>query len=100
MPAQSNMEWRGTNLHLSVLILGERFASNTVCVFVLVVKSCPDLVTPENGTKGTNETVCESTVDFHCNECYELKGQKQLSCLPNKTWTGEAPICACKCCCS
>ena len=54
-------------------------------------------MTPENGTKNTNETVCGSIVGFNCSECYELKGQEQLLCLPNKTWNGETPVCDCRC---
>ena len=70
---------------------------STTMYLSLVVKFCPDLMAPENGTKETNETVCSSTVNFNCNECYELKGQEQLFCLPNRTWNGETPVCACKC---
>ena len=61
------------------------------------MKSCPDLGTPENGRKETNETACGSSVDFNCNECYDLIGHKQLSCLPNGTWNSGIPVCACKC---
>ena len=62
-----------------------------------VVMSCPDLVDPRNGGKSTNDSSCGTTVDFRCDECFELKGHNQLSCLPNKTWSDEEPICACKC---
>ena len=67
---------------------------------VLVVKSCPGLATPDSGTKDTNKTACGSIVDFSCNECYELKGQKKLSCLPNETWSAEIPVCSRKCFCN
>ena len=68
-----------------------------MCLHVFVVISCPDLVAPQNGTKNTNETDCGTTVEFSCDECYELKGHKQLSCLPNRTWSGEEPNCSCQC---
>ena len=67
---------------------------------MLIVKTCPYLVTPDSGTKDTNATVCGSIVAFNCNECYELKGEATLSCLPNETWSGEAPVCARKCYCN
>ena len=61
--------------------------------FVCVVKSCPDLATPSNGTKNTTQTSCGVTVQFSCHECYVLEGSSHLSCLPNKTWIGEEPFC-------
>ena len=63
----------------------------------LVVISCPYLVAPENGRKSTNETICGTAATFSCDECYELKGHSQLSCLPNKTWSGDEPSCTCQC---
>ena len=62
-----------------------------------IVISCLDLVAPRNGTKNTNETSCGTTAQFSCDQCYELKGYKQLSCLPNRTWSGEEPNCSCEC---
>ena len=53
-----------------------------------------NIVTTRNGTKNTNETSCGTTVAFSCEECYEMKGDKQLSCFPNRTWSGEEPICS------
>jgi fibulin 1/2 len=69
-------------------------SSNTSCNF----QSCRNLTIPDNGKKNSSETVCGSTIKFSCNECYELKGDKQLSCLPNQTWSGEEPSCVLKVC--
>ena len=52
---------------------------------------------PDNGEKNSSGTLCGSTVEFSCNECYELEGNRQLSCLPNQTWSGEEPNCICQC---
>ena len=54
---------------------------------------CPVLLTPNNGMQNTTNTASGTAVEFRCNECYELEGQRELSCLPNQSWTGEAPTC-------
>lgn len=64
-------------------------------VIYCLVKSCPVLIAPRNGEKNTSDNTCSATVEFSCNECYELEGSHQLSCLPNKTWSGEEPNCTC-----
>jgi hypothetical protein len=76
--------------HLTCLENGTWSGARPTCS----LSSCRDLVAPKNGAKSTNKTSCGSTVGFSCDECYELKGHKQLSCLPNRTWSGEEPICA------
>ena len=53
-------------------------------------------MTPVNGMKNSNSRVCGSTIDFSCDECYELEGNSIVSCLPNQTWSGEEPTCTCK----
>ena len=63
----------------------------------MIVKSCRNLVAPENGQKGSNDSNCGATVTFDCDdECYELEGQGELSCLDNRTWSGEEPVCSCQ----
>ncbi|XP_062510209.1 uncharacterized protein LOC134186269 [Corticium candelabrum] len=59
---------------------------------------CPVLLTPNNGMQNTTNTASGTAVEFRCNECYELEGQRELSCLPNQSWTGEAPTCKVKYC--
>ena len=73
------------NLYLSLLLSS-------------VVKNCSVLSTPSNGLKNTNSSSCGTVVDFSCNECYELEGTEQLSCLPNTSWSHEEPRCNCKIC--
>ena len=62
-------------------------------VLFCIVKSCPDLVTPMNGQKDSNDTSCSSVVQFSCDACYDLVGQSQLTCLSNKTWSSDEPMC-------
>ena len=73
------------NLYLSLLLYS-------------VVKNCSVLSTPSNGLKNTNSISCGTVVDFSCNECYELEGNEQLSCLSNTSWSGGNPRCNCKVC--
>ena len=61
--------------------------------YFCVVKSCPALVTPTNGMNDSDDTFCNSTVEFSCDACYELMGNSQLTCLPNQTWSGKEPNC-------
>ena len=65
-------------------------------MFGFVVKSCPVLATPVNGGKSSDIKMCGSSVEFNCNECYELEGNGLVSCLPNQTWSGEEPTCTCQ----
>ena len=71
--------------------------NSTFVVCFYVVKSCPVLVAPTNGKKDSNDTSCNSTVEFNCDACYELMGNSQLTCLPNQTWSGEEPNCNGQC---
>ena len=65
--------------------------------YFCVVKSCQALVAPTNGMKDSDDTFCNSTVKFSCDDCYELMGDSQLTCLPNKTWNGKEPNCTGQC---
>jgi hypothetical protein len=57
------------------------------------VRSCPALVSPSNGRKNSEDTLCNSTVEFICDACYELIGDSRLTCLPNQTWSNSEPSC-------
>ena len=57
------------------------------------MKSCPNLVAPTDGQKSSNVSTCGSTVTFHCNECFELEGPGERTCLENRTWSGLEPTC-------
>ena len=59
----------------------------------MVVKSCRYLMAPANGRKSSNDSTCGATVTFDCDECYELEGLGELSCLENETWSGDEPTC-------
>ena len=61
--------------------------NSTFVVCFYVVKSCPVLVAPTNGMKNSNDTSCDSTVEFSCDACYELMGNiAYLSAQPNMEW--------------
>ena len=71
--------------------MNSTFVVTYVCFYV--VKSCPVLVAPTRGMKASNDTSCDSTVEFSCDDCYELMGKSQLTCMPNQTWSGKEPNC-------
>ena len=60
---------------------------------MVAVKNCPDLSAPSNGVKNSTITACGTVVAFSCNECYDLVGDQQLTCLSNSSWSGEVPSC-------
>ena len=55
--------------------------------------NCPKLQSPTNGWKSNATYFVDTTVNFGCNEGYELAGFSLLKCLPNRKWNGKAPIC-------
>ena len=57
------------------------------------MKFCPALVAPANGSKNSNDTSCGSSVEFSCDECYELEGHRVLTCLVDNTWSSKEPNC-------
>ena len=64
-----------------------------VQLLCMIVKSCRKLVAPANGHMSSNHSTCGATVTFSCDQCYELEGLGELSCLENETWSGEEPTC-------
>ena len=62
---------------------------------VSLVKHCEELDVPMNGRKSSNDTGCDSIVDFSCSECYQLVGSSQVTCYPNGSWSGDEPTCEC-----
>ena len=94
------MECQRAQLQWSVYIgmcaqMNFTFVVTYVCFYL--VKYCPVLITPTNGTKDSNDTYCGSTVEFNCDLCYEMMGNSQLTCLPNQTWSGKEPNCSGQC---
>ena len=75
--------------------MNSTFVVTYVCFYI--VKSCPVLVAPTNGMKDSNDTSCDSTVEFSCDACYELMANSQLTCLTNQTWSGKEPNCNGQC---
>ncbi|XP_062511306.1 mucin-like protein [Corticium candelabrum] len=54
---------------------------------------CSHLSLPTNGHMSSNETQCNTTTLFSCNECYYLSGVSSLTCLPSGHWDFEVPSC-------
>jgi fibulin 1/2 len=54
---------------------------------------CPPLLSPHHGWKSSNDTTCNSTVDFGCLEGFSLTGKSRLVCLANKSWNAINPHC-------
>lgn len=55
--------------------------------------SCGDPGTPANGRRIGDDFSIGATVLFHCNDDFDLVGDKFRVCLDNGAWTGAQPIC-------
>ena len=82
------------NVSCNGLHMSSMFHCLGKCSFFLV-KHCEELGVPSNGHKSSNDTGCDSTVEFSCSECYELIGDSQLTCYPNGSWSSDEPSCQC-----
>lgn len=58
-----------------------------------VVVDCDDPGTPLNGNRQLNTTTFASTVEYSCNDGYELVGTQQRTCGATGQWSGRVPIC-------
>ena len=76
-----------------ILLLVNIESLSVILVACFLVKTCRDLVAPDNGQKSSDDTGCGSFVNFTCSECYNLTGYAQLECLPNGTWSNDEPSC-------
>ena len=60
----------------------------------LVVVDCDDPGTPLNGNRQLNLTTFGSTVEYSCNDGYELVGRQQRRCGGSGRWAGSLPVCS------
>ena len=59
----------------------------------MIVINCPVLHCPMHGSMSTNDSVCNTTVHFGCDDGYFLVGHSNLTCQPNGEWDGNPPSC-------
>ncbi|XP_046845122.1 sushi, von Willebrand factor type A, EGF and pentraxin domain-containing protein 1-like [Xenia sp. Carnegie-2017] len=55
--------------------------------------NCPNLTTPENGTRQGSIFKYGRRVLFTCNAGYHLRGSKLRKCMSNGKWSGEEATC-------
>ncbi|XP_076346234.1 sushi, von Willebrand factor type A, EGF and pentraxin domain-containing protein 1-like isoform X1 [Tachypleus tridentatus] len=63
---------------------------NPVCSLV----ECPHPPDPENGHVIVQDLRFGSVIEYGCNQGYELLGLAKRTCLADKTWSQENPICS------
>ncbi|NXD40190.1 SUSD2 protein, partial [Copsychus sechellarum] len=57
------------------------------------VVSCGWLDHPTNGRKNDTNYLQGSTINFTCNEGYELMGSQEITCQVSGDWSGDTPQC-------
>lgn len=55
--------------------------------------TCPELSTPRNGHKSSNDMVVETVVTFGCSLGYNMTGSSVLECQEGGNWNGTTPTC-------
>lgn len=64
-------------------------------MFLLLVISCGWLDHPTNGRKNDTNYLLGSTINFTCNEGYELTaGSQERTCQVSGAWSGDTPQCS------
>ncbi|NXR95280.1 SUSD2 protein, partial [Hypocryptadius cinnamomeus] len=58
------------------------------------VISCGWLDHPTNGRKNNTNYLLGSTINFTCNEGYELTGPQERTCQVSGAWSGDTPQCS------
>uniref|UniRef100_A0A8C8SPL8 Fibulin 7 n=1 Tax=Pelusios castaneus TaxID=367368 RepID=A0A8C8SPL8_9SAUR len=54
---------------------------------------CPHLATPLHGRKLGKQVAVGHEVHFLCDAGFQLLGSKSRTCLQNRTWSGQQPVC-------
>ena len=65
---------------------------------ICLINFCPIPVVPTNGRKIGNGIIFNSTVSFSCDEGYILEGSSKRTCMDNRKWSGEDPVCVISMC--
>lgn len=61
---------------------------------LLLVVSCGWLDHPTNGRKSGTNYLQGSTINFTCNEGYELTGSQERTCQVSGNWSGDTAQCS------
>ena len=59
----------------------------------LAAVDCGALTAPTNGFSFGNLTTFPNTITFSCDVGFDLVGSFSRTCMPNKSWSGEVPVC-------
>lgn len=62
-------------------------------IFIRVAKSCGDPGNIENGRRIGENFIIASSVNYTCDEGYEMVGQARRFCQSDNQWSGQAPKC-------
>ncbi|NXQ40551.1 SUSD2 protein, partial [Catharus fuscescens] len=63
-------------------------------ISLLLVVSCGWLDHPTNGRKNSTNYLQGSTINFTCNEGYELTGSQERTCQVSGAWSGDTAQCS------
>ena len=79
---------------LGVMVMRSKGIVPVLCevLFILAIH-CRYLSTPSNGYISSNRTIFGTTVTFSCEDGYRLKGDSELTCFPNGSWSNPEPSC-------
>ncbi|XP_067886734.1 sushi, von Willebrand factor type A, EGF and pentraxin domain-containing protein 1 isoform X1 [Heterodontus francisci] len=61
---------------------------------------CNVLPSPSNGQARYNTLKVGQTVEFHCDEGYDVEGASSAECMANGSWSQPVPVCKAKHCAS
>lgn len=63
-------------------------------VFCFSEKRCPTLAMPANGGfKCIDGAYFNSRCEYYCSPGYTLKGERTVTCMDNKAWSGQPASC-------
>lgn len=65
----------------------DRFSLSFIAV------DCGTLTSPTNGSSFGSVTTFSNVIKFSCDVGFNLVGPSSRTCLANKTWSGEIPVC-------
>lgn len=54
---------------------------------------CGNFFIPDNGFVSTNSTVYNTTVEFFCDEGFEISGNSSMYCEHTAVWSTSPPVC-------
>ncbi|XP_063559370.1 sushi repeat-containing protein SRPX isoform X4 [Gorilla gorilla gorilla] len=84
---------KGYELHGSSLLIcqsNKRWSDKVICK----QKRCPTLAMPANGGfKCVDGAYFNSRCEYYCSPGYTLKGERTVTCMDNKAWSGRPASC-------